>query len=87
MVLRQRHARLPRHDCDGHRRLVATALVFAYAHGWRDWRWSAVALVTVIPASELTIQILQRLISRLIPPRRLPRLELRARARSPTGRW
>jgi hypothetical protein len=32
----------------------------------------AVALLTIVPASELTIQILQRLISRLIPPRPLP---------------
>ena len=30
----------------------------------------------VVPASELTIQILQRIISNLIPPRRLPRLDL-----------
>ena len=58
--------------------LVATALVFAYVHGWRGLALAAVPLVTIIPASELTIQILQRLISRLIPPRRLPRLELRA---------
>ena len=42
----------------------------------RCWRWSA--LLTVVPASELTIQILQRIISYLIPPRRLPRLELDA---------
>ena len=37
---------------------------------------SLVALLTAVPASELTIQVLQRLISYLIPPRRLPRLEL-----------
>ena len=35
-----------------------------------------VALLTVVPASELTIQIVQRIISYLIPPRRLPRLDL-----------
>jgi cyclic beta-1,2-glucan synthetase len=35
-----------------------------------------VALLTFLPASELTIQIVQRLIAALIPPRRLPRLEL-----------
>ena len=34
------------------------------------------ALLTVVPASELVIQLLQRLISYLIPPRRLPRIEL-----------
>jgi cyclic beta-1,2-glucan synthetase len=35
-----------------------------------------VGLLTVIPASELTIQILQRIVGYLIPPRRLPRLKL-----------
>src|SRR4029453_4828882 len=35
-----------------------------------------VALVTTVPASELVIQLLQWAISNLIPPRRLPRLEL-----------
>ena len=35
-----------------------------------------VALLTLVPASELTIQIVQRIISQLIPPRRLPRLDL-----------
>ena len=36
----------------------------------------AVALLTIVPTSELTIQVLQRLIARFIPPRRLPRLDL-----------
>ncbi len=34
------------------------------------------ALLAVVPASELTIQIVQRIVSDMIPPRRLPRLEL-----------
>ena len=37
---------------------------------------AAVVLLTLVPTSELTIQILQRLIGRFIPPRRLPRLDL-----------
>ncbi len=45
------------------------------------------ALLMVVPASELTIQIVQRIISNLIPPRRLPRLELDRGARTTPGRW
>ena len=45
-----------------------------------------VALLTLVPASELTIQILQRIISYLIPPRRLPRLEL-DRVPATRARW
>ena len=35
-----------------------------------------VVLLTLVPTSELAIQIVQRLIARFVPPRRLPRLEL-----------
>ncbi len=55
--------------------LVATAVTAAYTAGWRGWLLGVVTLLTVVPASELTIQILQRIVSNLIPPRRLPRLE------------
>ena len=55
--------------------LVAAAVAYAYMHGWRGPMLWSVVLLTVLPASELTIQILQRIISQLIPPRRLPRLE------------
>ena len=48
--------------------------------GWRGAALAFVALLTVVPASELVIQLLQRVISYLIPPRRLPRIELDARA-------
>ena len=55
----------------------ASRSVYAYcARLARRRCWSSVALLTLVPASELTIQILQRIISHLIPPRRLPRLEL-----------
>ncbi len=56
--------------------LVAVAILYAHAHGWRGVALAVVALLTVVPASELTIQVLQRIITHLIPPRRLPRLEL-----------
>ena len=56
--------------------LVATAIAYAYSQGWRWPTLMVVVLLTLVPASELTIQILQRLIARFIPPRRLPRLDL-----------
>ena len=56
--------------------LVSVAVAFAWLHGWRGAALALVALLTVIPASELSIQVLQRMISFFIPPRRLPRLEL-----------
>ncbi len=56
--------------------LVAIAVIFANRHGWSGVSLVWLALLAVIPASELTIHILQRIISNLIPPRRLPRLEL-----------
>ena len=58
--------------------LAAVATGYAAWHGWRGAALVAVALLTVVPASELAIQVLQRMISYLIPPRRLPRLELDA---------
>ena len=56
--------------------LVGPTLAYAWLHGWRGASLAIVVLLTLIPASELTIQILQRVISYLIPPRRLPRIEL-----------
>ncbi|HEY7378022.1 MAG TPA: hypothetical protein VH542_05005, partial [Steroidobacteraceae bacterium] len=56
--------------------LVAVAVAYASWHGWSGASLVFVALLATVPASELTIQLLQRLISYLIPPRRLPRLEL-----------
>jgi cyclic beta-1,2-glucan glucanotransferase len=55
---------------------VAIALAYSHAHGWRWPMLLVVILLTIVPTSELTIQILQRLLSRSIPPRRLPRLDL-----------
>jgi cyclic beta-1,2-glucan synthetase len=56
--------------------LVAIAVYYAWWHGWRGPSLVLVGLLGAVPASELVIQLLQRMISRLIPPRRLPRLEL-----------
>jgi cyclic beta-1,2-glucan synthetase len=56
--------------------LVAAAVAYAYAHGTQGAMLAVVVLLTLAPASELTIQIIQRLIGRFIPPRRLPRLDL-----------
>ena len=58
--------------------LVAMAVGYAWLYGWRGAGLVVVALLATVPASELTIQILQRVISYLIPPRRLPRIELTA---------
>jgi cyclic beta-1,2-glucan synthetase len=58
--------------------LVALAVWYAAAHGWSGAALALVALLAMVPASEVVIQLLQRLISSLIPPRRLPRLELTA---------
>src|SRR4051812_18249495 len=56
--------------------LVAIALMYARAHGWRWPMLAVVVLLTIVPTSELAIQILQRLLARFIPPDRLPRLDL-----------
>ena len=56
--------------------LTGAAARYAYAHGAHSrLALAAVVLLTMIPASELVIQVVQRVISHLIPPRRLPRLE------------
>jgi cyclic beta-1,2-glucan synthetase len=56
--------------------LVAIAVAYARAHGAAGSALAAVALLTLVPMSELAIQVLQRVIARLVPPRRLPRLDL-----------
>jgi cyclic beta-1,2-glucan synthetase len=56
--------------------LVATAILYAYTRGWRGPSLALVALLALVPASELTIQLVQRIIGNLIPPRRLPRIDL-----------
>jgi cyclic beta-1,2-glucan synthetase len=56
--------------------LAAYAALYARDHGAHPALLTFVALLTLVPASELTIQILQRLIARLVPPRHLSRLDL-----------
>src|SRR4029453_4373125 len=58
--------------------LVGLAVLYAWWHGWSGASLIFVALVAAVPARELAIQLLQWMISNLIPPRRLPRLELDA---------
>jgi cyclic beta-1,2-glucan synthetase len=55
--------------------LVGIAVFYAWLHGWRGAGLLFVGLLTAVPASELVIQLLQRMIGYLIPPRRLPRIE------------
>jgi len=57
--------------------LVAAAVAYGHAQGAQRTVLGLVVLLTLVPASELAIQIVQRVIARLIPPRRLPRLDLR----------
>jgi cyclic beta-1,2-glucan synthetase len=58
--------------------LVGLAVVHAWLQGGRGAALVLVTLLAAIPASELAIQLLQRMISYLVPPRRLPRIELDA---------
>jgi cellobiose phosphorylase len=55
--------------------LLIAAIAYASAHGWHGAALGVIALLVLVPASELSIQIVQRVTSYLIPPRRLPRLE------------
>jgi cyclic beta-1,2-glucan synthetase len=57
--------------------LVAIAVAYAADHAWHGASLVLVTVLTLVPASELVIQLLQRVIGYLIPPRRLPRIELR----------
>ena len=59
--------------------LVALSVAYAAWHGWSAPGLAlVVVLLGLVPASEVAIQLLQRLVSALIPPRRLPRIELDA---------
>jgi cyclic beta-1,2-glucan synthetase len=51
-------------------------MMYAHAYGWTWSMTAVVALLAIVPMSELTIQALQRVLSRFIPPRRLARLDL-----------
>jgi cyclic beta-1,2-glucan synthetase len=55
-------------------------LGFAYARQYTDSPWAQawVALLLLLPASDVAIAAVQSLCARLAPPRRLPRLDLQA---------
>jgi cyclic beta-1,2-glucan synthetase len=63
---------------------VLTALLlglgFAYArqHSHSPWALAWVALLLLLPASDVAIAVVQSLCAHLAPPRRLPRLDLQA---------
>ncbi len=54
--------------------LVGAALVYAAWLGWIA-RLGVVAFLTALPASQVAVFFVQRLVARLVTPRRLPRLD------------
>jgi cyclic beta-1,2-glucan synthetase len=58
--------------------LVAAGVAYARSAGGAPWLQGAVALLLLVPASEVAIALVQRLAARFVPPRRLPRLDLSA---------
>ncbi len=58
--------------------LVDLALVYARHHGAPPWAQLAIALLVLLPASDVAIAIVQSLAARFAPPRRLPRLDFQA---------
>ena len=58
--------------------LVAAGTAYARRAGGPAWAQAGVALLLLLPASELAISLVQRLAARFAPPRRLPRLDLSA---------
>ncbi|MEO8274973.1 MAG: glucoamylase family protein [Thermoanaerobaculia bacterium] len=57
--------------------LVSAAVGYAMRSGSGLKGAIATALVAILPASELAIQIVQHLVARWLPPRRLPRIDTR----------
>ncbi len=56
---------------------VAGAVAVARAALVPAWAWGWAGALALIPASELALALLHRVVHRLAPPRRLPRLDLR----------
>ncbi len=56
--------------------LVATGLGYARQQAGSPWALAMVALLLLLPASQVAIAFVQLLAARLAPPRRLPRLDL-----------
>ncbi len=78
-VLRWRHCALPLMLVGLAVLTAMLALAFmraAAAPGMAVWVWAGLALLALLPASEVAVGLLNRLISESLPPRRLPRLAL-----------
>jgi len=58
--------------------LVAAGVGYVRHEGGSTWSQVGVALLLLVPASEVAIALAQRLAARFAPPRRLPRLDLSA---------
>ncbi len=58
--------------------LLYAGLVYARHQAATSWVQLGVALLLLLPASEVAIALVQRLVARLAPPRRLPRLDFAA---------
>jgi len=58
--------------------LAGLGVAYARAEAATPAMQAAVALLLLVPASDLAIAAVQRLVARLAPPRRLPRLDLAA---------
>ncbi len=56
--------------------ILAALAAYSQRHGWGAAGAVMVMLLALVPASELAVQIVQQALGRLIPPRRLPRLDL-----------
>ncbi len=56
--------------------LVGLGAAYALARGASPLGVVAIALLLLLPAADLAISLVQRLVARLSPPRRLPRLDL-----------
>ena len=55
--------------------LVAMGAAYARASGGDRWWEGVVVLLLLLPASELAIAVVQRILAHLSPPRRLPRID------------
>ncbi len=56
----------------------ASVLMYARNHGASFWMLLLVAIVTIIPVSELAVSFLNAILPTIIPPRPLPKLALRS---------
>ncbi|MDO9104858.1 MAG: glucoamylase family protein [Methylovulum sp.] len=58
--------------------LLAWPLTASYAAGLGGWQWFLLALFGVFPASDMAVGLVNRLVIGGLPPRHLPRLELKS---------